>query len=482
MNKFIKIPDKFYLGGAIAAEEVEGLGITPKARTEWDLFFAESPQSFFHGINNSYTNNMMVQYQEDLNLFQAVGANSIRISISWSRIFPEKNKLSQTGIDYYHAFLDYAAALNIDVIVTLMHFDLPAYFFNHKNDGWNNPETIAGFVQFADVVFQEYGSKVKYFATFNEPIVALEGYTGSKKRYPLLDNLKLGYQCMANIVLAHARVVNLFKTKYQHINAQIGIVLNWAHCYPKDNQNFTPADFAAANKYNHLHNYFFLSPAILGKFEAETRSFLQEMNCDFHLTPTEIDEIAANPIDWLGVNFYAPTRVEISEQNDKWPFKLWKWDQGRFNHFRGWEIHPETLLEISAIIQTKYHNLPWMICENGMGVENEGIWRNLKTQQIEDDYRISFIAEHLDYLFQAVAKGGNCFGYHLWAMIDNWSWINAYKNRYGLIELDLNNYARRIKKSGNWFKQLTDSKQLDLDYRKVDEIIDYQKIKYSQSN
>ncbi|MFP7309774.1 family 1 glycosylhydrolase, partial [Enterococcus faecalis] len=75
---------------------------------------------------------------------------------------------------------------------------------------------------------------------------------------------------------------------------------------------------------------------------------------------------------------------------------------------------------------------------------------------IEDDYRIEFVQDHLKWVHQAIQEGSNVQGYHMWTCMDNWSWLNAYKNRYGFIAVDLDDDAKRtIKKSGRWFKEMT---------------------------
>ena len=90
-----------------------------------------------------------------------------------------------------------------------------------------------------------------------------------------------------------------------------------------------------------------------------------------------------------------------------------------------------------------------------MGVENEQKYINAEGY-IEDDYRIEFIKDHLKWLHKGIQEGANCKGYHLWTFIDCWSWTNAYKNRYGLISLDLETQKRTIKKSGKWYKELSE--------------------------
>ena len=98
------------------------------------------------------------------------------------------------------------------------------------------------------------------------------------------------------------------------------------------------------------------------------------------------------------------------------------------------------------------------IGENGMGVENETRFRN-KEGMIEDDYRIEFLTEHLKWVHKAMQEGCNCKGFHIWSFADCWSWQNAYKNRYGLIEIDLDNdLSRKFKKSAYWMKEVIKNK------------------------
>ena len=132
----------------------------------------------------------------------------------------------------------------------------------------------------------------------------------------------------------------------------------------------------------------------------------------------------------------------------------------RMNPYRGWEIYPKALYDIAINIRDNYKNIEWIVSENGMGVENEERFR--ENGQIKDDYRIDFIKEHLYWLSKAINEGANCKGYQLWTFIDCWSWLNAYKNRYGLVELDLNTGQRKIKKSGQWFKKLSENNGFEL--------------------
>lgn len=97
-----------------------------------------------------------------------------------------------------------------------------------------------------------------------------------------------------------------------------------------------------------------------------------------------------------------------------------------------------------------------------MGVSREERYYDSETNQIKDDYRIQFIKEHLYYVHKAIAEGSNCFGYHLWTPIDCFSWRNSYRNRYGLISVDIRRQIKTLKKSAYFFKDLADTSRLEL--------------------
>ncbi|EFR95024.1 beta-glucosidase A, partial [Listeria innocua FSL J1-023] len=104
--------------------------------------------------------------------------------------------------------------------------------------------------------------------------------------------------------------------------------------------------------------------------------------------------------------------------------------------------------------------------ENGMGVANEERFLN-EEGQIQDDYRIQFVKDHLAYVHQAIAEGCDIKGYHLWTFIDCWSWINAYKNRYGLVSLDVETGKRTMKKSGEFYKKMSDMNGFEYETSKL---------------
>lgn len=163
------------------------------------------------------------------------------------------------------------------------------------------------------------------------------------------------------------------------------------------------------------------------------------------------------------MNYYQPLRVQAPTNSWKEGepltpehfFAPYDMPGKKMNPHRGWEIYEKGIYDIAINIKENYHNIEWFVTENGMGVEGESAFKD--NGLIQDDYRIEFIEDHLIELHRAIQEGANCKGYMLWTFIDCWSWLNAYKNRYGLVELDLDTQERIVKKSGKWFKKLSDA-------------------------
>ncbi len=137
-----------------------------------------------------------------------------------------------------------------------------------------------------------------------------------------------------------------------------------------------------------------------------------------------------------------------------WFFENYEMPGRKMNVYRGWEIYEKGIYDILINLRDNYGNIPCYISENGMGVENETRFI-ADDGQVKDHYRIDFIREHLKWVHRAISEGSQCQGYHLWTFIDNWSWMNAYKNRYGFISLDLDSQVRTVKQSGEWFAEVS---------------------------
>lgn len=196
----------------------------------------------------------------------------------------------------------------------------------------------------------------------------------------------------------------------------------------------------------------------------------KENDIYFNPSQEELALISENTLDFVGLNQYYPKRVK--SQRFEWrkgePFHPEKYVEdfqlpGRqMNQSRGWEMYPKIMYDLSLYMMEYYPEIPWFIAENGMGQENESRYID-DSGIINDDYRIDFIAKHLYYLLKGIEEGSKCEGYMLWAFTDCVSPMNAFKNRYGLVSIDLeHNRERRMKKSAFWFKSLIENHSFDI--------------------
>lgn len=454
----IKFPKGFYFGSATSATQSEGrLENDNKGDNIWDLWYKKEPYKFYDRVGPENTSTFYKNYKEDIKLLKKTGHNSFRTSISWARLFPNGyGEINQDAVDFYLDAFKRIKDEGITLFINLYHFDMPVKL--QEIGGWENREVVEYFASYAKTCFELFGDYVDRWYTFNEPIVHVEmGYL-YQYHYPMEVDPKKAVLVGYHTQLASARAIEEFRKL--GINKKIGIVLNLTPAIPRSNN---PKDLEAADYAEMFAIRSFLDPSIKGEFQKEFVELLDNNNLLPKTEKKDLEVIKNNTIDFLGVNYYQPLRVkavqyEIKKDAIFMPenyYEPYEMPGRRINEYRGWEIDPSVVYDIAVYIKDNYDNIEWIMSENGMGVEGENRFR--ENGQIQDDYRINFIKEHLEYLHKGIEYGSNCIGYHLWTFIDCWSWLNAYKNRYGLVELDLETGERRIKKSGEWFKKLTEN-------------------------
>ena len=315
-------------------------------------------------------------------------------------------------------------------------------------------------MKFARRAFECFGDRVTDWMTFNEPMVVVEGQYLYSFHYPMLVDGKKAVQVAYNLQLASAKAIQAYRQINQNPQGRVTIALNLTPAYPASQSE---EDLAAAHFANLFVNRLFLDASVKGEFPEELVAILAKDGVLWESTPEELAIIRDNRVDYIGVNYYHPHRVkapEISPNSltvDWMPqryFNDYQMPGRRMNVDKGWEIYPQALYDIAKNLQDNYDNIPWFVSENGIGVSREERYLD-QTGIIQDHYRIQFFSEHLYWLNRAMQEGANCFGYHVWTPVDGWSWLNAYKNRYGLISNDIHTQTRTVKKSGWWFKDLT---------------------------
>ncbi|QIL45612.1 glycoside hydrolase family 1 protein [Vagococcus coleopterorum] len=455
----ITFPDNFWWGAATSGPQSEGR-FNKKHANVFDYHFEIEPTAFHNQVGPDTASNFYNSYQSDIKLMRQAGMNSLRTSIQWSRLIDdlETNTVNQEAVDFYNKVIDSQLAEGMTPVMNLHHFDLPVELYD-KYGGWESKKVVELFAGFAKQCFQLFGDRVKHWATHNEPMVVVEGQYLFQFHYPNIVDGKKAVQVAYNLNLASALAIKEFKA-LNIPDGKIGTILNLTPTYAASEK---AEDQEAARIAELWNNKLFLEPAIFGHFPHELEELLVKDNVMWKTTEAEAQVIKENTVDFLGVNYYHPNRVKAP---DLAPDSVGAWMPDRYydaydmpgrrvNLDRGWEIYPEALYDIAINIRDNYKNIPWYVSENGMGVSNEERFKN-QEGMIEDDYRIDFVKEHLTWLHKGIAEGSDCFGYHMWTPIDCWSWLNSYKNRYGFISNDIHTQIKTIKKSGHWFKTISD--------------------------
>ncbi|WP_079478708.1 glycoside hydrolase family 1 protein [Halobacillus salinus] len=453
-----RFPENFWWGSATSATQIEGASeIGGKGKNIWDHWYETEPNRFYNDVGPETTSDFYHHYKEDIQLMKQIGHNTFRLSISWARLMPDgRGEVNEEAVTFYNNVIDELIDNGIEPFVNLFHFDMPMAL--QDKGGWESREVVEAFAEYAKEAFRLFGDRVSKWFTFNEPIVPVEGGYLYDFHYPNVVDAKRAAQVAYHTAVASAKAVEAYHGSGQQ--GKIGIILNLTPSYPRS-QN--PADLRASRIADLFFNRSFLDPSVLGEYPQELVDIITEHGALPATHQGDKELLKANTVDILGVNYYQPRRVKAKENLPnpygpflpEWYFDHYEMPGRRMNIYRGWEIYEKGIYDIMMNLKDHYGNIESFISENGMGVQNED--RFLEGGEIQDDYRIDFVREHLKWLHKAIQDGSNAKGYHMWTTMDNWSWSNAYKNRYGFISIDVETKERTLKKSAHWFREVADN-------------------------
>ncbi|ARU91363.1 6-phospho-beta-glucosidase [Spiroplasma clarkii] len=452
----IKFKDSFVFGGSMSSIQNDGQGPFEAYRSNYDLVWEKKSDLFFNKIGHHKTCDFMNTYKEDLVLLKACGIDAIRHSFALSKLFPTADvKPNPILVKYYHELIAEMKKNNIKPMMTIMHFDMPEWMA--LEGGLASEVFVDKFLKMSQFIIDEYGAELEFIATFNEPIIQCGScflVQGEGGFYPHEFNMQKYFDAINNVIISTAKTIAYLKTTNKKV--KVGIVVDLSPAYPRNSLN--QKDLEAVKYFTAYREESLLIPLANGEVPQLYFKMIDELGCSNNLSKN-LDLISKNKSMWIGINYYIPSYIKEPKPNaDLKKFERYfsNWDKPivTMNKSRGWIIKPDTMYEIGMMMKNKYHNIEWFITENGIAIEDEAVDYTFEGKII-DDYRIEFYQEHLKELHKAITAGSNCSGYLIWTPIDSWSYMNAYKNRYGLIQLDLETYKKIPKKSATWFKELS---------------------------
>ena len=238
-----------------------------------------------------------------------------------------------------------------------------------------------------------------------------------------------------------------------------GIALNLSPVYPATE---SPEDRRAAKLADQVLNGWFLSAVLEGRYPDELVELYQQRG----IAPESPHDLCHAPPAFLGVNYYYPHHARAEAERDSFHinnsgdpddackfalrgcFEMVKNPRGRYTDW-AWEIHPETLTTLLLQISERAPDIPLYVTENGIGLPDL-----LEDGEVNDPSRIEFVTEHLYAIHRAIQEGADVRGYYMWSLMDNFSWINGYKKRYGFLYVDRDTMERTPKRSAFWFREV----------------------------
>lgn len=456
-------PKDFLWGASTSAYQVEGAwNEDGKVLSVIDMLNHPEDTSDFKVASDHYH-----RYKEDVKLFAEMGLKAYRFSIAWTRIIPNGvGEVNKKGIEFYNNLIDELNKYNIEPIVTMYHFDLP--YELEKQGGWSNRDTIDAFVEYAKVLFENFGHKVKYWLTINEQntMILHPGAIGIPKGGKLPSKKEL-YQQNHNMLVAQAKVMNLCHEMFT--NAKIGPALNITTMY---GETCNPNDAIAAHNWETLRGWSFLDLAVYGRYNRLFWSYLEDRELTPIILEGDMDILKSGNPDFIAMNYYSTATIAESkgDSSDVSPRagdqQIMLGEPGVYRAAEnpyvdkskyGWVVDPVGLRMTLRKVSERY-NLPILITENGYG-DKDILEEN---DVINDDDRIDFIRNHLEQLQLAIADGVEMLGYCPWSAIDVVSTHQGYGKRYGFIyvnrgEFDLKDLRRIRKKSFYWYKNIIES-------------------------
>jgi beta-glucosidase len=433
-------PAHFQWGVATSAYQIEG-AVHEDGRGDsiWDTF-CRQPGAIRDGDTGDIATDHYHRWPEDIALMAELGLDAYRFSIAWPRVQPSgSGPANAPGLDFYDRLTDGLLAAGITPMPTLYHWDLPQPL--EDAGGWLERSTAQRFGDYAAIIGERLSDRISRWITLNEPFVttafayALGIHAPGKAL--MLDALPTAHYQLLGHGLANAAL--------RAAGAREVMITNiYSPAWPASDSD---ADVAAAGAYDILQNRLFTDPVLLGRYPDLTAFGLPDgMSC---VTQDDLAVISA-PIDGLGVNYYNPTRLSALPDSPL-PFQMQPIPGYPVTAF-GWPVVPAGLSEMLGELGERYGDSlpPVYITENGCSTADEPN----DAGTVDDPGRIDYLDGHLRAVHDAITAGIDVRGYFQWTLTDNFEWSEGYRQRFGLIYLDLDNSKRTPKASYSWYRDL----------------------------
>ena len=459
-------PEGFLWGASTAANQVEGgwnedgkgvsvidvqaLGSHGREVTDGiqpdRIYTSHKATDFYH------------HYKEDIALFAQMGLKAYRMSIAWTRIFPNGTEQvpNEAGLVFYDRVFDELHKYGIEPVVTISHYE-PPYALSNQG-GWTNREMIGHYLRYCKAIFQRYKGKVKYWLTFNEINCAQVKFgvmTAAGVNCNFWDPInteQLRYQALHHQFIASAQAIMLGRSIDPEF--RFGCMLASMLNYPL---TCHPDDVLLAQQTNQAKYLFCGDVMIRGRYPNYIGRWFREQDIHIEMQPEDEAILAQGKVDFRALSYYMTYCTGHDRSAEKISGNLL---EGLKNPYLetsefGWQIDPVGLRYLLNDLYDRWQ-LPLMIVENGLGAKD-----TVEDGKVHDAYRIAYLREHIKALEATISEDNvPVMGYMPWSALDLIALSTGnVEKRYGFIYVDVDNegngsYDRIPKDSFAWYKKV----------------------------
>ncbi|NXA74906.1 LPH hydrolase, partial [Thryothorus ludovicianus] len=460
-----EFPENFLWSVATAAYQIEGgWRADGKGLSIWDKY-SHTPLRIGNDATGDVACDSYHRIEEDVEMLKSLNVSHYRFSVSWSRVLPDGTTryINEKGLNYYERLIDALLAANIKPQVTLYHWDLPQAL--QDVGGWENDIIVQRFKEYAEVLFQRLGDKVKFWITLNEPYnTAYLGYgVGTAAPGISVRPGRAPYVVGHNLIKAHAEVWHLYNETYRaKQGGLISITINSDWAEPRNPHK--QEDVEAARRFMQFFLGWFAHPIFKnGDYSEVMKRRIRERSLAQGLSKSRLPEFTESEkqrikgtYDYFGLNHY--TTVLTYNLNYPKGVKSYDSDRGVATVTdRSWlrsgslwlKVTPFGFRKILRWIKDEYNNPPIYVTENG--VSERGAF------QFNDTWRMHYYRTYINEALKAIVLDGvDLRGYTAWTLMDNLEWAVGYEEKFGLYHVNFSDPAlpRRPKASAKYYSQI----------------------------